>query len=572
MMTCLSASCETCHSAAGPGRFYRTISASSYADCGSNHRLADQPTLVLTRLSPIVEQVVHEPQYILMFEKLLASPRPHEYVHLLLHRGENDECLSGDPIYALRPGSKAALAGTLMRIVASLREEVQTSTTGLKVEGLVMVVQGLARVHVTKVTQTSPYSRADVMLAPDEEVIRASARLSRKWLRYCSKLRSTDGVLRTQLALAAAAAEEAYWQEKEWCNASVVASPTPKLCGLGELHTEGRTRLAADAAIAAMSGIALLDVDAMRAEEEAKAGSDAKETIVEAMEAGVKAQAENEASNRTEAWPHAQARDLTAVLPDGAADEAWRNASAWHTEWLVSLLDEIEDYAVAGEAELGRQIDVGSAAAVEAALQGEQADEAEEQEDERTLAYLETQVWLELDAGCNPQSAAALMTDADLPDELLGLLPPPPEGVGWPEDFRLLKLASSRRARAELNRLFASNDAVRQPAAAQSKSELQALGLASVGLPDDDIFLPLSDDAGPDGEIVVPLADDSDFGYPLRRRAVRLSYAIWAIISEDSAPLQRVLEATSAAERLRFAVLRMRTLTGRQFRPPDLGS
>ena len=27
-----------------------------YADCGSNHRLADQPTLLLTRLSPIVEQ------------------------------------------------------------------------------------------------------------------------------------------------------------------------------------------------------------------------------------------------------------------------------------------------------------------------------------------------------------------------------------------------------------------------------------------------------------------------------------------------------------------------------------
>jgi hypothetical protein len=49
---------------------------------------------------------------------------------------------------------------------------------------------------------------------------------------------------------------------------------------------------------------------------------------------------------------------------------------------------------------------------------------------------------------------------------------------------------------------------------------------------------------------------------------VRLSYAVWAIISEDGAPLQRVLEVTSAAERLRYAVLRMRSLTGRQFRPP----
>ena len=57
-----------------------------------------------------------------------------------------------------------------MRIVANLREEMQTSTDGPKVEGLVMVVQGLARVHVTKQTQGSPYSRADVMLAPDAEV------------------------------------------------------------------------------------------------------------------------------------------------------------------------------------------------------------------------------------------------------------------------------------------------------------------------------------------------------------------------------------------------------------------
>ena len=54
----------------------------------------------------------------------------------------------------------------------------------------------------------------------------------------------------------------------------------------------------------------------------------------------------------------------------------------------------------------------------------------------------------------------------------------------------------------------------------------------------------------------------------LRRRAARLSYAIWAVLGkEDGAPLQRILEAKSTAERLRFAVLRMRRLTGRMFRP-----
>lgn len=571
--------------------------------------------------------VVHEPQYILMFEKLLASPAPHEYVHLLLHRGDDDEDLNNNPEYALRPGSKAALAGTLMRVVASLREEVQTSTAGLKVEGLVMVVQGLARVHVTKQTQGSPYSRADVMLAPDAEVIRASARLSRKWLRSTDGLRRTDGVLRTRLALAAAAAEEEYWREWEWSNASLAAlqggggeatsteaRPTQRgdtLCGLNASHTQGRMRLAADAAIAAMGQLTLLDVEAMRAEEETKAGSDAKETIVEAMEAEVKAQAEWEASNRTEAWPHEQTRDLTAVLPKGAADESWRNASAWHTEWLVSLLDEVEDYAVGGEAELGRKVDAGSTAAAQVALQGAQVDDAEQQEDLRTLADLELQVWLELDGLTNPDglrgpqaagtkpNAAAFMTDGDVPDELLELLPPPPEGNGWPDEFGLLKLAESRQARAKLNRLFAASDAgpsdagpAQQPSgsAAQSTTDLQLLGLASVGQPDeDDIFLPLADDSeeAPDddpktndgsetngGSASSP--DDSEAagagGYPLRRRAMRLSYAIWAVISEESAPLQRVLEVTSAAERLRYAVLRMRTLTGRQFRPPDLDS
>ena len=415
-------------------------------------------------------------------------------------------------------------------------------------------------------------------------MIRASARLSRKWLRSTEGggLRRTDGVLRTQLALAAAAGQEEYWRKCEWRNASLVASSSRiKLCGLNEScwgsglddsHSQGRTGLAADAAIAAMGQLTLLDVEQMRADEEAKAGSDTKETIVEAMEAEVKAQAEFEASNRTEAWPHEQARDLTAVLPEGAADESWRNASAWHTEWLVSLLDEVEDYAVGGEAELGRTVDVGSTAAAQVALQGAQIDDAEEEEDDRTLADLEVQVWLELDTLTNPDGlrgpqaegakVAAFMTDGDVPDELLELLPPPPKG-GWPDEFGLLKLAESRQARAKLNRLFASSNADAGPAqqpsgsAAQSTADLQLLGLASVSQPDDDdIFLPLADDSEEDDEREA--ADDSASpdeegegedseaagagGYPLRRRAVSMSYAISTSINDpnhDSNPNHR---------------------------------
>ena len=53
--------------------------------------------------------------------------------------------------------------------------------------------------------------------------------------------------------------------------------------------------------------------------------------------------------------------------------------------------------------------------------------------------------------------------------------------------------------------------------------------------------------------------------YPLLRRTARLSYAIWDVISGERAPLQRVLEEISIAERLRYAILRMRLLTGRTF-------
>ena len=123
------------------------------------------------------------------------------------------------------------------------------------------------------------------------------------------------------------------------------------------------------------------------------------------------------------------------------------------------------------------------------------------------------------------------MTDDDMPDELLQLLPPPPEGGGWPEGFGMLRLAQSREARAQLARAFAA-DADQQ---------------------------------------VQPLPEEpADSGYPLRRRAMRLSYAIWTMLSEEGAPLQRVLEVKSTAERLRYAVLRMRVLTGRSFRPPSV--
>ena len=447
--------------------------------------------------------VVHEPQYILMFEQLLASPRPHEYVHLLLHGGTDD--LDSEE-FALRPGSKGAMAGTLVRIVASLRSQVQTSTQGLQVEGLVMVVQGLSRVHVTRQTQQYPYSRADVLLTPDVEALRAAARASRRWLRGAGTLARTDAVVRTRLALEAAAADDAYWLRHELANASLVASPTPKICQLSASHRNGYVEVAAREAVEAMKRVPLLPRHLWYTNE--RSSEEEENTLAR------------------------DAADLTVLLPDGAADAAFGNASAWHCEWIRSILDAAEDYAVEGEAQLGRRPSLGGLP--QAVEQGADLDATEEADDDATIAQLEVQVWLELDGLVNPDAprgegaSARLMTDADVPPELLGLLPPPPQG-GWPEGFGLHDRQEAMEARARLEALVGGG------------------GSRLAGL----------------------IGSAADAGYPLRRRAGRLSYAVWAVIGdEDGAPLQRVLEATSTAERLRFAVLRMRTLTGRSFRPP----
>ena len=120
------------------------------------------------------------------------------------------------------------------------------------------------------------------------------------------------------------------------------------------------------------------------------------------------------------------------LLPDGAADAAFGNASAWHCEWIRSILDAAEDYAVEGEAQLGRRPSLGGLP--QAVEQGADLDATEEADDDATIAQLEVQVWLELDALVNPDAprgegaSARLMTDADVPPELLGLLPPAPPG------------------------------------------------------------------------------------------------------------------------------------------------
>ena len=132
---------------------------------------------------------IWQPQYTLMFSKLLGEPGPHYYAHVLLPGGADS---LGQPGYELQPGSKAALTGTLMRIVYAQREADSR---------LAIVVQGLSRCVVVRPTQELPYSRGDVQILPDAESLIAAARhASRLWA-------TTMASMRRQMVAAVAAAE-----------------------------------------------------------------------------------------------------------------------------------------------------------------------------------------------------------------------------------------------------------------------------------------------------------------------------------------------------------------------------
>ena len=133
----------------------------------------------------------------------------------------------------------------------------------------------------------------------------------------------------------------------------------------------------------------------------------------------------------------------------------------------------------------------------------------------REMAGLEVQVWVELDALLATLQRRG--AEPAVPTQLLGLLPPPP-AVGWPVGFELARVAAPLRERFE---------------AAQSE------GMAAASL-----------------YAYVP----HDRTYPARRRAQRLSYAIWAVVGGAGVDLQPLLEAPSTSERLRLALLRMRAV------------
>ena len=187
---------------------------------------------------------------------------------------------------------------------------------------------------------------------------------------------------------------------------------------------------------------------------------------------------------------------------------------------------------------------------------------AEEAEELSTLSTLEMQVWLELDAllvsashitadhpsppplrmprrialsaTClsppSQRGIAIVSGDADAmpaPIQLLGLLPPPPAG-GWPESFALTQVVARLEETAAKKNAYTS-------------------------------AFDLTFDREEEVEPYVPV----DARYPARRRAQRLSYAVWPVLANywGSLELQPALEAESTSDRLRQVLLRLRALT-----------
>ncbi|KAG8471159.1 hypothetical protein KFE25_009580 [Diacronema lutheri] len=153
---------------------------------------------------------VFQPEYVHLFESLIATRPPWLYAHVQLPGGLAN--LANDD-YALVPGSKAPLAGTLMRVVRADRQ----SDARLR-----LVVQGLRRVRVLRATQRLPFARADVRALPDAEELGAELQSARVELGAAAGVGGEHGVALARLCAAGAAARAAAWAAYETADASLV--------------------------------------------------------------------------------------------------------------------------------------------------------------------------------------------------------------------------------------------------------------------------------------------------------------------------------------------------------------
>lgn len=204
---------------------------------------------------------VFQPQYTLMFESLLAGPRPWLYMHVLLPGGADN---LANPEYALPdddgpqaqgggPRSRAPLVGTLMEVVSVERQPDAR---------LAMVAQGLGRAVVVRATQSLPYARADVQLLPDAETLLAAACTSSRWLRQAGTFGAASAERREQLTLGAVVGENACWQPYENEPAALVQGsapgtvlPPPAMCKFDVSAAEKAATSAERAVVAALEAV-----------------------------------------------------------------------------------------------------------------------------------------------------------------------------------------------------------------------------------------------------------------------------------------------------------------------------
>ena len=402
---------------------------------------------------------VFQPQYTLMFEKLIAGPQPWLYGHLYLEGGVKN---LDSPEHRLEPGSKADLTGTLMQVVAVQRESDSR---------LSLLVQGVARCIVTRPTQSLPYARADVQLLPDDEELLSSARHAQRFLssQIDGELQTAQGAsldmggLRRRLVMAAAIAEENHWREHEHANMSLSVHQT--ICQV----------------------TAPMPVEAARGE----AG---------AIAAGLE-----------------QAPMAPAVC---YRESGWEESATEEERQAAMEIDDLYAGSTPVLEALQRAVEE---AEEEAAEDAEELEPDESDEMAAGLLLLEQTVWVELDLLLRTlNKLRGGPNKAPVPSQLLGLLPPPPEHGGWPDVFNDDGLGGMAAQLKE-----------RYDGAIAEEGQLGAARWMH--------YVPV------DHEI-----------YPARRRAQRLSFAVWAVIGGQDVQFQPLLDASSTSDRLRLALLRMR--------------
>ena len=341
---------------------------------------------------------VWQPMYTHMFEAILAQKQPWYYVHLQTPGGTKN--LMHPDFNLDDPTSKAPRVGTLMRVVGAERREDSRLTC---------VVQGLARVRVLEQTQQAPYVRATVQLLPDAELTMSCYPLANALLKGSSADVSDSGGGGSAadwwvhtVAHAAAVSSEIKWLQFEAAPVSIRGG------GEGAGGVSQLVPFSSDAGIESLVAAKIRDCQSQAVEEAASlaAAVQARAGHVTVMGAPVLSTTD---------------LVLAGVLGgaiSGAKLEAWDG-------WIEGAEGQVHVL----EQRLWVEIDL-------LIRNLRRLQERSKRLMEKGMTEAETG---ELPKG-EPQPGMDLAPQVPVPSQMMGLLPPPPQG-GWPEGFMLDRVA-----------------------------------------------------------------------------------------------------------------------------------